>query len=167
MRSRSDRDDQPQVPGRQDPLGRVVIIAVSIALYDPSLQRFASALFVLIGVGVLIAHDYHGERLFEALGTKVSAFLNLSDYGARFLFGNLADPAYYGAEGGWKGFGFLFASLDEAEPSSALAADFCSVSSPYCVGSGTVLSMRITWPGLVPHVTCGAMSLARYTFDTS
>ena len=39
----------------------------------------------------------------------MAAFLNLSDYGARFLFGNFADPSYYGVDGGWKGFGFLFA----------------------------------------------------------
>jgi len=79
--------------------------------FQPSLQRFASALFVLIIVGGLVAHDYHGERLFEALGSRVSAFLNLSDYGARFLFGNLANPVHFFPGDGslWPGFGFLFA----------------------------------------------------------
>jgi CNT family concentrative nucleoside transporter len=77
----------------------------------PALQRYAGGLFVLTGVGVLVATNYHGERLFEALGGKVSAFLNLSDYGARFLFGNLANPEHFFPESGamWPGFGFLFA----------------------------------------------------------
>jgi CNT family concentrative nucleoside transporter len=77
----------------------------------PAMQRFAGALFVLVGVGVLVSRDFHGERLFEALGSKVADFLNLSDYGARFLFGNLANPDhFFPGEGSlWPGFGFLFA----------------------------------------------------------
>jgi CNT family concentrative nucleoside transporter len=41
----------------------------------------------------------------------VAAFLSLSDYGARFLFGNLADPQYFfpGGASSWPGFGFQFA----------------------------------------------------------
>jgi CNT family concentrative nucleoside transporter len=93
-------------------LGILVLLLLNSRFrLQPSLQRFASALFVLVGVGVLVSRDLHGERLFSALGTKVSAFLNLSDYGARFLFGNLANPDHFFPGDGslWPGFGFLFA----------------------------------------------------------
>jgi CNT family concentrative nucleoside transporter len=51
--------------------------------------------------------------VFQIFSAKVSAFLSLSDYGAKFLFGNLADPQYFfpGTDGGWPGFGFLFAFI--------------------------------------------------------
>jgi len=47
----------------------------------------------------------------DALSGKVAAFLNLSDYGAAFLFGNLVEEShFFTAEGAaWPGFGFQFA----------------------------------------------------------
>jgi CNT family concentrative nucleoside transporter len=77
----------------------------------PSVQRYAGSLFILLGVGLLVARDLHGQRIFSSLSTKVAGFLNLSDYGARFLFGNLADPQYFfpADSSVWPGFGFLFA----------------------------------------------------------
>ena len=75
------------------------------------LQRYLGALVVVSGVSWLVASGLHGQVIFQAFSTKVADFLNLSDYGARFLFGNLADPQYFfpGPDGGWPGFGFLFA----------------------------------------------------------
>ena len=77
----------------------------------PSLQRYGAALFVVLGVAHLVSHGWHGRLLFGAFSNKVAAFLNLSDYGAKFLFGNLADPKYFfpGEGAVWPGFGFLFA----------------------------------------------------------
>lgn len=74
-------------------------------------QSFAAALFVVLGVTDLVAHGVHGRIFFTAFSDKVAAFLNLSDYGAKFLFGNLADPKYFfpGKNAAWPGFGFLFA----------------------------------------------------------
>jgi len=72
-------------------------------------QSPASTLFVATGVAYLVGKGLNGQAIFSSLSGGISDFLNLSDYGARFLFGNLADPSFYGAEGGWKGFGFLFA----------------------------------------------------------
>jgi CNT family concentrative nucleoside transporter len=62
-------------------------------------------------VAWLVASGIHGQSIFEGLSDKVAAFLDLSDYGARFLFGNLADRQYFfpGGAASWPGFGFQFA----------------------------------------------------------
>ena len=52
------------------------------------------ALFLGLGVAWLTANGIYGQVIFQALSAKVSAFLNLSDFGAQFMFGNLADPQY-------------------------------------------------------------------------
>lgn len=82
-------------------------------------KRFHPYLFTLLvcsAVGYLIGHDIHGVDLFKGFSDGVARFLNLSDYGAQFLFGNLASERYFfpGSEGfpnqgTWPGFGFLFA----------------------------------------------------------
>jgi len=79
--------------------------------FRPAIQPFTGALFVLLGAAVLVSRGLHGQKLFATLSTKVASFLNLSDYGARFLFGNLSDPQYFfpGDTSFWPGFGFLFA----------------------------------------------------------
>jgi CNT family concentrative nucleoside transporter len=73
--------------------------------------KICGALFVTLGVAYLISNDLHGQIIFAAFSDKVASFLNLSDYGAAFLFGNLADPQHFfpGENAGWPGFGFLFA----------------------------------------------------------
>lgn len=77
----------------------------------PALQRYAGALLVVTGAAWLISKGLYGQIIFGAISEKVAAFLNLSDYGARFLFGNLANPEHYFTPEGsaWPGFGFLFA----------------------------------------------------------
>ena len=95
-----------------------MLLALLVALllnarfrFLPQAQRYATAVLVLCGVGLLVARGLNGQAIFSALSTKVAAFLNLSDYGARFLFGNLADPQHFFSESGsvWPGFGFQFA----------------------------------------------------------
>ena len=68
-------------------------------------------LIVTTAVAWLTSQGYHGQLIFQGVSNKVSAFLNLSDYGAQFLFGNLADPQYFNVDGGspWPGFGVQFA----------------------------------------------------------
>ncbi len=63
------------------------------------------------GVAWLIDTGRTGQVIFSVFSDKVADFLGLSDYGARFLFGNLSDPQYFfpGAESAWPGFGFQFA----------------------------------------------------------
>jgi concentrative nucleoside transporter, CNT family len=94
-------------------LGLLVVALLVNARFRllPGAGRFGSALLVILGVSWLVAHDLRGEVIFRAFSEKVAAFLNLSDYGAQFLFGNLADPKYFFTPDGsaWPGFGFLFA----------------------------------------------------------
>jgi CNT family concentrative nucleoside transporter len=77
----------------------------------PTLRAPLGVLVVASGVAWLVASGWYGQLIFASFSEKVAAFLNLSDYGARFLFGNLADPTYFFPdEGGpWPGFGFQFA----------------------------------------------------------
>ncbi len=73
-------------------------------------QPFGAALLVALAVSWVVAHGVTGQVIFGTFSDKVAAFLNLSDYGARFLFANLADPKYFtSATGSWPGFGFQFA----------------------------------------------------------
>ncbi len=77
----------------------------------PKIQGPLGALLVAGFVAWLVASGTHGQSIFEGLSDKVAAFLSLSDYGARFLFGNLADRQYFfpGGAASWPGFGFQFA----------------------------------------------------------
>jgi len=88
-----------------------LLLANARLAWRPQWQGLASVLFIMLGVAWFVSHDLHGQRLFEGISANVASFLSLSDYGARFLFANLADPQYFGpnAEGTWPGFGFLFA----------------------------------------------------------
>jgi len=71
------------------------------------------ALAMLAGaVGSLIGTGTSGEHLFQSFSDGVARFLSLADYGALFLFGNLADVSYFFPSADkphWPGFGFLFA----------------------------------------------------------
>ncbi|MBW8050425.1 MAG: NupC/NupG family nucleoside CNT transporter [Cytophagales bacterium] len=75
------------------------------------IKKYAGVLLLIGGVAYLIVNDLHGQRIFDSLSTKVAYFLSLSDYGAKFLFGNLADPNYFFPDTNsfWPGFGFQFA----------------------------------------------------------
>lgn len=64
------------------------------------IQPVLASLFVSTGVGFLITRGLNGQRIFKSVSDDVAAFLNLSDYGARFLFDKLVDV---------ENFGFLFA----------------------------------------------------------
>lgn len=77
----------------------------------PKVQAYGSALVVILGIATLIRQGLHGREVFQLFTQKVANFLNLSDYGAGFLFGNLANAQHFfpGPDAGWPGFGFLFA----------------------------------------------------------
>jgi CNT family concentrative nucleoside transporter len=96
----------------------LVLVLVTMVLnsrfqFAVSAQRYLGATLVAVGVASLISGRVYGQDVFQIFSAKVSAFLSLSDYGAKFLFGNLADPQYFfpGTDGGWPGFGFLFAFI--------------------------------------------------------
>lgn len=89
----------------------VALIANSKLGFRPALQAPLGILFIAAGIAYLFSQDLHGQIIFQVFSEKVAYFLSLSNYGARFLFGNLAEQMYYfpGEEGGWPGFGFQFA----------------------------------------------------------
>lgn len=93
-------------------LGLLVVLPLNSRFrLVPAFQRFGGALLLVLGATYLVVHDLHGQVIFAGLSDKVANFLNLSDYGARFLFGNLANPEHFfpGQGSAWPGFGFLFA----------------------------------------------------------
>ena len=73
-------------------------------------QRFLSAGLIVAGFTWLVVNRFTGEDVFAFLSGKVERFLKLSDYGAEFLFGNLALSEYFFPDtGSWPGFGYQFA----------------------------------------------------------
>ncbi len=89
----------------------LVLAANARSRLVPVAQPVLGALLIGLGVAYLVTRGMNGQVIFAAFSTKVAAFLNLSDYGAGFLFGNLANGEYFfpGADAGWPGFGFQFA----------------------------------------------------------
>ncbi|MCB1051201.1 MAG: NupC/NupG family nucleoside CNT transporter [Acidobacteria bacterium] len=90
-----------------------LIVSVAINAKWPILGKAKSmcavAIFALT-VGNLIGTQTSGQVIFGAFSNQVAYFLTLSDYGAQFLFGNLADGQYFFPNSNtWPGFGFLFA----------------------------------------------------------
>jgi CNT family concentrative nucleoside transporter len=98
-------------------LGTAAILALAMVALNSRLrlaagaQRYLTATFFLLGVSWLIASQIYGQQVFQVFSTRVTEFLNLSDYGARFLFGNLSVLEYNfpNGETGWPGFGAIFA----------------------------------------------------------
>ncbi|MCP3957775.1 MAG: NupC/NupG family nucleoside CNT transporter [bacterium] len=89
----------------------VGLLASRLVRRPSPVRRFGAALLVVLGVTWVISRGLTGHDVFEALGKGVTGFLDLAGYGARFLFGNLANPSHFGAAdgAGWPGFGFQFA----------------------------------------------------------
>lgn len=89
----------------------VVLVINSRFQFMGAAKRYLIAGFFLLGVSWLIAGEIYGQQVFEVFSTKVTEFLNLSDYGARFLFGNLSALEYNfpNEETGWPGLGAIFA----------------------------------------------------------
>ena len=97
----------------------VIVIVLTIINYflkiEPSLQKYFISILLLNGISLLILNDLHGKVIVEIFSTKVKSFLELSDWGAKFLFANLADEKFFGSwkegfpnKGTWPGFGFQF-----------------------------------------------------------
>ena len=66
-------------------------------------------ILLITGIVYCIKYNYTGRFIFENFSDKVAYFLSLSDYGAKFMFGNIANPDYFFTDGStWPGFGFQF-----------------------------------------------------------
>jgi len=96
-------------------VGALVVLVLMLAnarfQLVPAAQGPLGTLLAAATVAWLVASGLYGEAIFDTFSKKVSSFLELSDYGARFLFGNLADRQYFfpGGAAKWPGFGFQFA----------------------------------------------------------
>ncbi|MDX1644491.1 MAG: nucleoside transporter C-terminal domain-containing protein [Thermoanaerobaculia bacterium] len=78
-----------------------LLIDLRLGLLPSGARPLVGAAMLAVGVVWLIVNGLYGQVAFQALSSRVAGFLNLSDYGASFLFGSLADPS--------AGFGALFA----------------------------------------------------------
>ena len=89
----------------------IFLILSSILKGDHEFQRISGTLFIISGTTLLISHGLYGKLIFQKFSENVAYFLSLSDYGAQFLFGHLADATHYfpGPDASWPGFGFQFA----------------------------------------------------------
>ena len=75
-------------------------------------------ILLISGITYCVYYNHTGSDIMSAFSQSMKYFLDLSDYGAKFLFGNLADYNFFGPwgkdynfpnEGTWPGFGFQFA----------------------------------------------------------
>ena len=88
----------------------LVLIINGFFLKNEPLQHWGSAALITAGVAFLIATNQNGRTIFRAFSDSVKSFLSLSDYGAEFIFGNLARKEFYfNSNQYFPGFGFLFA----------------------------------------------------------
>jgi len=89
----------------------VAMLVVGRWEFGSRVRPYLAVLVVVLLAAWPISRGLYGEDVFAVFSQKVASFLSLSDYGARFLFGNLADPEYFfpGASSMWPGFGFQFA----------------------------------------------------------
>jgi len=90
--------------------GIALFLVVNGKFGSEKVQLLGAAAFVVTAVSCLVSRSLHGQQIFQIFSDKVATFLSLSDYGASFLFGNLANAEhFFPASGTWPGFGFLFA----------------------------------------------------------
>ena len=91
------------------PAGIAALVVVVLLVINgrfrlvPRFQAPLGVLLVVLTVAWLVAANLYGEEIFDTFSKKVAYFLSLSDYGAQFLFGNLADTQYFfpGAASSW------------------------------------------------------------------
>ncbi len=91
----------------------MLILAGLITAYQLKDKNYLNPKLI-IAPAILVfcyVNNYTGQIIFQNFSNKVASFLSLSDYGASFLFGNLANGAHFftGPDAGWPGFGFQFA----------------------------------------------------------
>ncbi len=108
----------------------LIIIAMlynTFELHRPLLSRELGAALVVNLVAMAIVNETYGQAIMHGFSGGVAEFLNLSSYGAAFLFGNLVNPDYRLPVDAstWPGFGFQFAF--RVLPTIIFFASFMSV----------------------------------------
>ena len=89
----------------------LLLVANTWKLRRAALNRYLGAALVVALVAGAIATGQYGKTVFQSFSDQIAEFLNLSYYGAAFLFGNLVNTEYFftGETSTWPGFGFQFA----------------------------------------------------------
>lgn len=89
----------------------LLALLVNFKLKHRRLGGCAFALLMVSGLGNMWHVGMTGQQAFTVVSDKVAVFLALSNQGAEFMFGKLADPSLFfvSPEAGWPGFGFQFA----------------------------------------------------------
>lgn len=90
----------------------IVVFLTGFYLKKANIVRYAFASILLIGFSMLWANGIHGTIVFQALSDNVKKFLDLTNHGSEFLFGNLIKSEYFFPDrdrSTWPGFGFQFA----------------------------------------------------------
>ncbi|MDZ4843922.1 MAG: nucleoside transporter C-terminal domain-containing protein [Chitinophagales bacterium] len=129
----------------------LLLIANSLLKFNGKLQPYFTTLLVLLLIPFLILKNWYGQSLFSAFSGQVAYFLSMSDFGASFLFGNLADAKYYfPADSYWPGFGFQFAF--KVLPTIIFFGGFMSV---------------LYYYGIMQKVIIGLSKFMRWTLGTS
>ncbi len=79
-------------------------------LKNISFAQKISLQFIIALFALPVSKGYYGQIIFHSFSDKVAEFLNMSNYGAAFLFGNLVEAQYFfpGVDT-WPGFGYQFA----------------------------------------------------------
>ena len=140
-------------------ISKIILIVTTIFLILGSLlkgerefQKISGTLFIISGTTMLITNGLFGKLIFQKFSEKIAYFLSLSDYGAQFLFGHLANGAYYfpGPDAGWPGFGFQFAF--KVLPTIVFFGGFISV---------------LYYFGIMQKVIQGMSRFMRWTIGTS
>ena len=140
-------------------ISKIILIVTTIFLILGSLlkgerkfQKISGTLFIISGTTMLITNGLYGKLIFQKFSEKIAYFLSLSDYGAQFLFGHLANGAYYfpGPDAHWPGFGFQFAF--KVLPTIVFFGGFISV---------------LYYFGIMQKVIQGMSRFMRWTIGTS
>ena len=95
-------------------LGQIVYFLVLRSARDSGLARVRNALAAAAVAAACLwmyAKGIYGQDILSTMADFVEQLLTLAGYGARFLFGNLADPQYFFPADSsiWPGFGYQFA----------------------------------------------------------
>jgi len=79
-------------------ISKIILIVTTIFLILGSLlkgerefQKISGTLFIISGTTMLITNGLYGKLIFQKFSERIAYFLSLSDYGAQFLFGHLAN----------------------------------------------------------------------------
>jgi len=92
----------------------LILLLAGIILFrklkNSSFAKIISLQFIIALFSLPISKGYYGQMIFHSFSDKVAEFLNMSNYGAAFLFGNLVEGQYFfPAVDTWPGFGYQFA----------------------------------------------------------